>query len=186
MNKIKIGISSCLLGERVRYDGGHKHNYYITDTLGRFFQWIPVCPEVEYGLPVPREAMHLAGDPSSPRLVTINTGIDHTEGMKKWAEGRLNKLAQEEICGFIFKSRSPSSGMQDVKVFTESGMPDKKGAGIFAAAFMKRFPRVPVVDDDSLNDQVLRENFIEQVFVFSGQPEFIKKGDSRFLYPPSP
>jgi uncharacterized protein YbbK (DUF523 family) len=175
-NRIKIGISSCLLGEIVRYDGRNKRDDYIADTLGRFFQWVPICPEVGYGLPVPREAMHLVGNPISPRLVTIQTGIDHTEGMKKWAEERLNKLEQEGICGFIFKSKSPSSGLQDVEIYTESGAPGKKGVGIFAAAFMKRFPSVPVVDDDGLNNQVLRENFIEQVFVFSGRQGFLKEG----------
>jgi uncharacterized protein YbbK (DUF523 family) len=183
---IKIGISSCLLGEAVRYDGKHKRNHYIADILGQFFQWVPVCPEVEYGLPVPREAMRLAGDPSCPRLVTIRSGIDHTEGMRKWAQERLNRLAQEGICGFIFKSRSPSSGMKDVEIYIESGMPYKKGVGIFAAAFMERLPLVPVVDDESLNDQVLREKFFEQVFVFAGRQGFIKKGCSRLLYPPSP
>ncbi|MCX5813093.1 MAG: DUF523 domain-containing protein [Proteobacteria bacterium] len=183
---IKIGVSACLLGENVRYDGGHKHDHYITDTLGRFFHWIPVCPEVEYGLPVPREAMQLVGNPASPCLVTINTGIDHTDGMKKWAEERLNKLAREGICGFIFKSRSPSSGMQDVMVYTENGILAQKGVGIFAAAFMKRFPLIPVVDDEGLKDQVLRESFIERVFALSGLQEILKKGCSLFLYPPSP
>jgi uncharacterized protein YbbK (DUF523 family) len=118
--------------------------------------------------------MHLAGDPESPRLVTIHTGIDHTEGMKKWAEKRLNELAREGICGFIFKSRSPSCGMQDVEIYTERGMPGKKGVGIFAASFMEKFPLVPVVNDDSLNNQALRENFLERVFVFSSRQEFLK------------
>ncbi|MCX5807438.1 MAG: DUF523 domain-containing protein [Proteobacteria bacterium] len=185
VDKIKIGISPCLLGENVRYDGGHRHDHYITDILGRFFQWVSICPEVGYGLPVPREAMNLVGDPLSPRLVTVRTGIDHTEGMKKWAEERLNKLAQEGICGFIFKSRSPSSGLQGVKVFTEKGNVDGKGVGIFAAAFIKKFPLVPVVDDDSLKDKSLRESFIERVFVLSGWQEFLQKGSSRFLYPPT-
>jgi uncharacterized protein YbgA (DUF1722 family)/uncharacterized protein YbbK (DUF523 family) len=177
-DKIKIGISSCLLGEPVRYDGGHKHDRYITDVLGQFFQWVPICPEVECGLPVPREAMHLVGDPASPRLVTIHSDIDHTEGMKKWAEKRLKSLAEEGICGFIFKSRSPSSGMQGVKVYSEKGMPAHKGVGIFAAAFMKRFPLCPVEDDGRLNDQRLRENFIERIFVFNRWQLFLENGGS--------
>ena len=110
MEKIRIGISSCLLGEKVRYDGGHRWDHYITDTLGRYFDWLPVCPEVEYGLPVPREAMRLTGDPDSPRLVTIFTGIDHTHGMIEWSESKLRELGNSNLCGFIFKSRSPSSG----------------------------------------------------------------------------
>lgn len=178
MEKIKIGISRCLLGDKVRYDGGHKHDRYITDTLGQYFEWVPVCPEVECGLPVPREAMRLVGNPDSPRLLTIRTGIDHTEGMQKWAGERIAGLEKEGLCGFIFKSRSPSSGMQGVKVYTESGMPSRKGVGIFAAAFMKHFSLLPAEDDGRLNDTRLRENFIERVFVFKRWQEFIGNGGS--------
>src|SRR5512135_3707664 len=103
--KIKIGISACLIGEKVRYDGGHRLDRYVTDTLGHYFEWFPVCPEVEYGLPVPREPMHLVGDPGSPHIVTVRTGVDHTAGMKKWAGDKLVLLEKEELCGFIFKSR---------------------------------------------------------------------------------
>ncbi len=176
MEKIRIGISACLLGQKVRYDGGHKLNPYIVDTLGRYVDWVPVCPEVEYGLPVPREAMRLVGDPVLPRLVTVKTGIDHTDGMKKWAERKLNVLAQEGLCGFIFKSRSPSSGMQNVKVYIEKGMPRGRGIGIFAAAFMEKFPLIPVEDDGRFNDPKLRENFIENAFVFQRWREFLEKG----------
>jgi uncharacterized protein YbgA (DUF1722 family)/uncharacterized protein YbbK (DUF523 family) len=166
MEKIRIGISACLLGQNVRYDGGHQHDRYITDTLGRWFEWVPVCPEVEYGLPIPRESMRLVGNPESPRLVTIRTRIDHTDGMLAWAEKRLEALAAENLCGFIFKSRSPSSGMAAVKVYPETGMAVKKGVGIFAGAFMKRFPLLPVEEDGRLNDPLLRENFIERIFVY--------------------
>jgi len=175
MEKIRIGISRCLLGDKVRYDGGHKHDRYITDTLGRYFEWVPVCPEVEYGLPVPREAMRLVGNPDSPRLLTIRTGIDHTNGMQEWAERRIAELENEGLCGFIFKSRSPSSGMQGVKVYNINGMPSQKGVGIFAGAFMRHFPLLPAEDDGRLNDPRLRENFIERVFVFKRWQEFIKK-----------
>lgn len=178
MEKIKIGISSCLLGENVRYDGGHKWDRYITDTLGQFFEWVPVCPEVEYGLPVPREAMHLIGTPDSPHLVTVRTGIDHTEDMLEWVAKKLKKLEKEELCGFIFKSRSPSSGISGVKVYTSSGMPGKKGAGIFGGAFTRHFPIIPVIDDGRLHNLSLRENFIERVFVYRRWKEFLKKGGS--------
>lgn len=178
MEKIKIGISSCLLGEKVRYDGGHKWDRYITDTLGQFFEWVPVCPEVEYGLPVPREAMHLIGTPDSPHLVTVRTGIDHTEDMLEWVAKKLKKLGKEELCGFIFKSRSPSSGISGVKVYTSSGMPGKKGAGIFGGAFTRHFPIIPVIDDGRLHNLSLRENFIERVFVYRRWKEFLKKGGS--------
>lgn len=176
MDKVKIGVSTCLLGENVRYDAGHKLDRYITDTLGQYFNWVPVCPEVEYGLPVPREPMRLVGVPDSPRLLTIRTGVDHTEGLLKWAEKKLKELENEELCGFIFKSRSPSSGIGGVKVYTSSGMPSQRGVGIFGGAFMQHFPLIPVIDDGRLHDPGLRENFIERVFVYKRWKEFIKKG----------
>jgi uncharacterized protein YbgA (DUF1722 family)/uncharacterized protein YbbK (DUF523 family) len=174
MEKIKIGISSCLLGNNVRYDGGHKWDRYATDTLGVYFEWVPVCPEVEFGLPIPREAMHLVGEPASPRLVTIRTGIDHTDGMLKWADVKLKDLENEELCGFIFKSKSPSSGISGIKVYTPSGMPSHKGTGIFGGAFMRHFPLIPVIDDGRLHDPQLRENFIERVFVYRRWKDFLK------------
>jgi uncharacterized protein YbgA (DUF1722 family)/uncharacterized protein YbbK (DUF523 family) len=176
MERIKIGVSSCLLGEKVRYDAGHKLDRYITDTLGQYFEWVPVCPEVEYGLPVPREPMRLVGDPDSPRLVTIRTGVDHTTGMLQWAEEKLKELEREDLCGFIFKSKSPSSGIVGVKVYISSGMPSQRGVGIFGGAFMQHFPLIPVIDDGRLHDPSLRENFIERVFIYKRWKEFMKKG----------
>jgi uncharacterized protein YbgA (DUF1722 family)/uncharacterized protein YbbK (DUF523 family) len=174
MEQIKIGISACLLGEKVRYDGGHKLDSYIADTLGLYFEWVPVCPEVEYGLPVPREAMHLVGDPASPRLVTARSGVDHTDGMEKWAEDRLRELREEDLCGFIFRSRSPSSGISGVKVYGASGTPAGRGAGIFCGAFMRYFPLTPITDDGRLHNPDLRENFVEQVFVYKRWKDFVK------------
>jgi len=115
--RIRIGISSCLLGEKVRYDGGHKLDHFLKDTLGAHVEWVPVCPEVETGFPVPREAMRLVGDSSSPRLLTVQSGIDHTDRMRTWAERKLGEIEKLDLCGFIFKSRSPSSGMRGVKVY---------------------------------------------------------------------
>ena len=132
--KIKLGISTCLLGENVRYDGGHKLDHFLKDTLGSHVEWVPVCPEVECGLPVPREAMHLVGDPKAPRLVTVRSGKDHTERMFKWAKQKLAELEKLDLAGFVFKSRSPSSGISGVKVYTRSGMPYQKGIGIFPKA----------------------------------------------------
>lgn len=176
MDKIKMGISRCLLGENVRYDGGHQHDRYLTDTLGNYFEYIPVCPEVEYGLPIPREALRLVGKPEDARLMTIKTGIDHTDGMLEWAYGKLKELEKEDLCGFVFKSKSPSSGMQAVKVYGPSGMPVHKGVGVFAGAFMKRFPILPVEEDGRLHDPVLRENFIERIFVYKRWQDLLKKG----------
>jgi len=178
MEKITIGISSCLLGNNVRYDGGHKWDRYVTDTLGVYFEWVPVCPEVEFGLPIPREAMHLVGEPDAPRLVTIRTGIDHTDGMLKWADAKLKDLENEELCGFIFKSKSPSSGISGIKVYTPSGMPSHKGTGIFGGAFMRHFPLIPVIDDGRLHDPQLRENFIERVFIYQRWKDFLKTSTS--------
>jgi uncharacterized protein YbgA (DUF1722 family)/uncharacterized protein YbbK (DUF523 family) len=175
MEKIRIGISSCLLGEKVRYDGGHKLDRYITDTLGLYFEWVPVCPEVEYGLPVPREAMHLIGDPATPRIVTVRTGVDHTDGMKRWAVDKLRQLEKEDFCGFIFGSKSPSSGIGGIKVYTSSGMPSNRGTGIFGGAFIRYFPLVPVIDDGRMHNPNLRESFIEQVFVYKRWKEFMEK-----------
>ena len=161
---IKIGVSTCLLGEKVRYDGGHKHDRYITQTLGRYFSFVPVCPESECGLGIPREAMRLEGDVSAPRLMTNKTGRDLTEQMTRWIGPRLDQLADEDLCGFIFKKGSPSSGLYRVKVYNAKGNPVSAGSGLFAAAFTRRFPRIPVEEEGRLHDPVLRENFIERVF----------------------
>jgi uncharacterized protein YbbK (DUF523 family)/uncharacterized protein YbgA (DUF1722 family) len=162
--KIRVGVSSCLTGEMVRYDGGHKLDPSIRDILGRCLDLVPVCPEVESGMPVPREAMRLEGDPDDPRLVTRKTGVDHTEMMSRWIRKRLPELAREDLCGFIFKSRSPSSGMAGIRVYGSSGRISRRGRGLFAAAFMEKFPMVPVEDDERLHDPARRENFIQRVF----------------------
>ena len=163
-SKIKLGISTCLLGQNVRYDGGHKHDGFLTRTLGLFVDYVPVCPEVECGMPIPRESLRLVGDPASPRLVTTRSGRDFTEQMQQWAESRLALLESENLCGFIFKSDSPSSGMERVKVYSDAGMPAKKGVGIFARMFMERFPLIPTEEEGRLHDPKLRENFIERIF----------------------
>jgi len=162
--RIRLGISTCLLGEHVRYDGGHKLDRFLTFTLGQYIEYVPVCPEVECGLSVPREALRLLGRPDSPRLVTVRTGKDITGQMLTWAHERLSGLEREGLCGFIFKSDSPSSGMERVKVYNEKGVPVKKGAGIFAGAFMEHFPLLPVEEEGRLHDPEIRENFIERIF----------------------
>lgn len=164
-NKIPIGVSSCLLGNEVRYNGGHQRDRYITDTLSQYFDFVPVCPEIECGLPVPRESMRLVGDPDAPRLVTTKSGVDHTERMTNWAAKRVKELEEEGLCGFIFKSKSPSSGMERVKVYGKNNSPMSVGVGMFARAFMEHFPLLPVEEEGRLHDMALRENFIESVFV---------------------
>jgi uncharacterized protein YbgA (DUF1722 family)/uncharacterized protein YbbK (DUF523 family) len=162
--KIRVGISSCLLGAPVRFDGGHKHDRYITDTLGQFFDFVPVCPEVECGLGTPRESMHLEGDPAAPRLITSRTRIDVTKQMVRWATRRATELEGEDLCGFIFKANSPSSGMERVRVYNDRGVPAKAGVGVFAGLFIRRFPLLPTEEEGRLHDPALRENFIERVF----------------------
>jgi uncharacterized protein YbgA (DUF1722 family)/uncharacterized protein YbbK (DUF523 family) len=166
MEKITLGVSACLLGENVRYDGGHSHDRFLTDTLGQYIEYIPVCPEVECGLPVPREAMHLEGSPDSPRLMTIKTRQDMTDRLQKWASRRVIELEKNDLCGFIFKSKSPSSGMERVKVYDKNGVPARKGTGLFARIFMEHFPLLPVEDEGRLSDPALRDNFVERIFVF--------------------
>jgi uncharacterized protein YbgA (DUF1722 family)/uncharacterized protein YbbK (DUF523 family) len=173
-DRIPLGISSCLLGANVRYDGGHKLDRYLHDVLGRFVRWVPVCPEVECGLGVPRESMRLVGDPAAPRLLTIRSGVDHTARMEKWAQGRAASLESEDLRGFVFKSRSPSSGLHGVKVYDEKGNPTRRGVGIFARAFTERFPLVPVEDEGRLNDAGIRENFIERVFASHRWRTFVR------------
>ncbi|MBW1992071.1 MAG: DUF523 domain-containing protein, partial [Deltaproteobacteria bacterium] len=153
-DRIRLGLSACLLGRKVRYDGGHKLDRFIVQTLGRYVELVPV------GLGVPREAMRLTGDPQAPRLVTILTGLDHTDRLLTWARHRAAALAREALWGFIFKSNSPSCGLEGVKVYPGRGRPVKKGIGLFARVFRKHFPLLPVVDDSRLHDPELRENFI--------------------------
>lgn len=164
MNKIRLGISRCLLGDNVRYDGSHKKDQFLVNTLSQYADYVPVCPEVECGMSVPRESMRLVGDPACPKLIGNTTASDYTEKMLRWAERRVKELESEELYGFIFKSNSPSSGMERVKVYDDKGMPRKVGVGIFARMFMAHFPRLPVEDEGRLNDPDLRENFIERIF----------------------
>jgi len=166
MDKIRLGVSTCLLGEKVRYDGGHKLDRYLTDVLGPYVEYVPVCPEVEAGFGVPRESMRLMGDPVAPRLVTTKTGADHTERMERWARKRVKELEKEDLCGFVFKSDSPSSGMERVKVYDIHGIPRKAAPGIFARIFMENFPLLPVEEEGRLHDPGLRENFIERIFTY--------------------
>ncbi|MCX5849735.1 MAG: DUF523 and DUF1722 domain-containing protein [Deltaproteobacteria bacterium] len=164
MEKIRLGISSCLLGNKVRYDCGHKLDRFLTDTLGKYVEYVPVCPEVECGLDIPRKSMRLEGNPASPRLIVTTTREDMTQRLVTWAQKRVVQLEKEDIYGFIFKSDSPSSGMERVKIYNEKSMPVKAGSGIFARIFMENFPLLPVEDEGRLHDPSLRENFIERIF----------------------
>jgi len=177
--QIKMGVSRCLLGDPVRYNGSHARDYFITDILGQYVSFVPVCPEVEIGMGVPRESLRLVGDPDSPRLVTTKTNKDYTDAMVSWAQKKLVELEKEELCGFIFKSKSPSSGMERIKVYDRHGVPVNKGVGIFAGEFMRHFRLLPVEDEGRLHDPKLRENFIEQIFVLKRWRDLLGNDKSR-------
>jgi len=174
MNKIVLGISSCLLGNKVRYDGNHQLDRYITGTLGRFFELMPVCPEAEAGMGIPREPMRLVEQAAGVRLVTITSGIDRTDQMSTWIDRKLAEIQDNGMSGFIFKARSPSCAIADAPMYSVKGSLKRKGPGLFAADFIKRFPLMPVIDEGSLHDPVLRENFIERVSVFARWQDFVR------------
>jgi uncharacterized protein YbgA (DUF1722 family)/uncharacterized protein YbbK (DUF523 family) len=179
MAAITLGISTCLLGERVRWNGGHKLDRFLTDTFGQFVQYCPICPEAECGFGIPREPLRLVGDPHAPRLVTARTQQDHTERMLRWTRRRVRELEREDLSGFIVKGASPSCGLKGVKVYNEQGVPKASGAGLFVRVFMDHFPLLPVEDEGRLHDLSLRENFIERVFTTKRWREFLGRKRSR-------
>jgi uncharacterized protein YbgA (DUF1722 family)/uncharacterized protein YbbK (DUF523 family) len=162
---VRVGISSCLLGERVRFDGGHKRNVFLTDTLGRLVEWVPVCPEVECGLGTPRESMRLV-QTDRLRLVTVKTGVDLTSRLVDYADRRVEELATADLSGYVLKKDSPSCGLERVKVYGAQGMPAKAGRGLFAARLAKRLPDLPLEEEGRLSDPRLRDNFLERVFAY--------------------
>jgi uncharacterized protein YbgA (DUF1722 family)/uncharacterized protein YbbK (DUF523 family) len=162
---IRIGVSTCLLGEPVRYDGGHKRDPFLVETFGRYVEWVPVCPEVEAGLGVPRESMHLRRSGDQLRLVTTKTGVDHTDAMRRYTTRRVAALNALDLCGYVLKKGSPSCGMERVKVYGHSG-PVASGRGLFAESLLKACPHLPVEEEGRLNDPRLRENFVERVFAY--------------------
>jgi uncharacterized protein YbgA (DUF1722 family)/uncharacterized protein YbbK (DUF523 family) len=162
-----LGISACLLGDQVRFDGGHKRDAFLTDILSPHVRWVRVCPEVEVGMGTPRETLRLERrGRGAIRMVTTRTGIDHTDAMSAWARKRLTELERENLSGYVLKKDSPSCGMERVKVFDASGVPQRTGRGIFAEALLQRFPNLPVEEEGRLSDPRLRENFIERVFAY--------------------
>jgi uncharacterized protein YbbK (DUF523 family)/uncharacterized protein YbgA (DUF1722 family) len=161
---LKIGVSKCLLGESVRHDGAHKRNTFVVDVLGPFVQWVPVCPEVEAGLGVPREPMHLEEGDDGIRMVTNSSGVDHTEKIKEFADRRVEELAQDKLSGFVLKSGSPSCGLQ-VQIQTSKG-DGRPGKGLFAETLLERLPALPVVEEADLSDPASRQGFVERAFAY--------------------
>jgi uncharacterized protein YbgA (DUF1722 family)/uncharacterized protein YbbK (DUF523 family) len=170
---VRIGVSACLLGEHVRFDGGHKRNDFLVDVLGPFVQWVPVCPEVEFGLGTPRRSLRLVADGDDVRMMEApkrgavqSYGADHTAAMRDWAKRRAASLEREGLCGYVLKKDSPSCGMERVKVYNTHGMATRNGRGLFAEALMRAYPALPVEEEGRLVDPHLRENFIERVFAY--------------------
>lgn len=166
MDKPRIGISSCLLGNQVRHDGGHKRDRYVTDTLAQFFDFVAVCPELEVGMSVPRESVRLVGVVSAPRMIGQKSGKDWTEAMARFARRRVAELRKLDLTGYILKKDSPSCGMERVRVYGSSGMANRTGRGLFAQILGETLPLLPLEEEGRLNDPVLRENFIERVFAY--------------------
>lgn len=166
MVKVKVGISSCLLGQAVRYDGGHKRSALCLEELARWFDFVPTCPEAGAGLGVPRPAMRLVGDASAPRAVRIDRpGEDFSAALHRYAEARITEL--QGLCGYIFIRNSPSCGLYGVPVHTEDGRSSTaNGRGLFAAALCRALPQLPVEEEGRLQDPLLRECFIERVLDF--------------------
>lgn len=164
-NKIPLGISACLMGEKVRYDGGHKYNPFINLQLGKFFRFIPLCPEVGIGLGVPRKTLRLVEYADGVHAVGVkDKSLDVTAGLHAYLDKVESHL--QGICGYILKKGSPSCGMERVKIYHPNGMPGNNGTGIYAAGLMTRYPLLPVEEEGRLNDPRLRENFITRVFVY--------------------
>ena len=164
--ELRIGISSCLLGEQVRFDGGHKRDQFLVDVLGKHVEWVRVCPEVEVGMGTPRESLRLVRAGEGVRMITTRSNVDHTESMKAWALRRVEALAREDLDGYVLKKDSPSCGMERVKVYGGSGMPTRDGRGLFAEVLLDALPLLPVEEEGRLTDPTLRENFIERVFAY--------------------
>ena len=176
---IRVGISSCLLGEEVRWDGGHKKDPFLTDLLGAHFQWVAVCPELEVGMGVPREPVRLIGSEQAPRMVGLKSARDWTDAMLAFSRSRVGELEELDLCGFILKKDSPSCGMERVRVHSGKGAPSRKGTGLFARELMRGMPLLPVEEEGRLRDPVLRENFIERIFAFRRLKDLLGSGCRR-------
>jgi uncharacterized protein YbgA (DUF1722 family)/uncharacterized protein YbbK (DUF523 family) len=163
---VRIGVSACLLGAEVRFDGGHKRNELLVDVLGWFVEWVPLCPEFELGLGVSRETLSLVRKSGRVRLIGNQSGTDHTVPMRSYAARRAAALAHEGLSGYVLKKGSPSCGMERIEVYGRGGRASRNGRGLFADALMRRFPNLPVEEEERLGDPRIAENFIERVFAY--------------------
>ena len=166
MTEMRLGVSACLMGDEVRYDGGHRMCSYVTGVLARYFTLVKVCPEVGVGMSTPRETVRLEGRADAPLMIASETGSDWTTRMNRWSRTRVRELKGEDLCGFVFKKNSPSCGVFGVKVFDDRGRPGKPGSGLFSLEFRRKNPLVPVEEEGRLEGPVLRENFLERIFAY--------------------
>jgi uncharacterized protein YbgA (DUF1722 family)/uncharacterized protein YbbK (DUF523 family) len=164
---VRIGISACLVGQEVRYNGGHLNDSFLIETLTQHVEWIPICPEVETGMGVPREQIRLVGNPSAPKLIAPRSGTDHTSKMLAWADGKVKELANAQVDGFVLTKGSPSCGLFRVRVYQEKEgtPPTRQGVGMFARALTEQMPNIPAEEDGRLHDPRIRENFVERIFM---------------------
>jgi uncharacterized protein YbgA (DUF1722 family)/uncharacterized protein YbbK (DUF523 family) len=176
---IRLGISSCLLGAKVRFDGGHKHDRYLTGVLGEWVEWVAVCPEVGIKLGTPRPTIRLELADQQPRLIMPSTGDDLTDKMERYSRNKVQQLKKRKLDGFVLKRASPTCGMERVKVYGKGGSPAKNGVGVFARILMESMPNLPVEEEGRLNDPVLRERFIQHVFCTHRWRSMEAKGLSR-------
>jgi uncharacterized protein YbgA (DUF1722 family)/uncharacterized protein YbbK (DUF523 family) len=179
IERVRLGISSCLLGEPIRFDGGHKRDAFLADVFGKYVEWVPVCPEFELGLGVPRETLRLVDNGDGVRLTAPRSGTDHTPAMQRWAERRADELAKLDLCGYVFKRSSPTCGLERVRVYRDAGVLHRNGTGLFSAAIMRRFGSLPLEEEGRLNDPRLRENFIASVFAYKRWLNLKKAGNTR-------
>ncbi|WP_344472637.1 DUF523 and DUF1722 domain-containing protein [Nonomuraea monospora] len=173
----RVAVSSCLLGEPVRYNGGHSRDRFLTGELDPYVDWVPVCPEIEVGLGAPRETLRQVGSADGPRLVTRMTRVDLTDRMTELAVRRAAELAELDVDGYVFKAKSPTCGIHGVPVYRPDGMPaDRRNKGLFSGIVMERHPLLPVEDEGRLHDALLRESFVERVFAHARLRVLVEAG----------
>ncbi|MCE9636342.1 MAG: DUF523 and DUF1722 domain-containing protein [Planctomycetes bacterium] len=177
--RLRLGISSCLLGEKVRYDGGHKRDTFLTVGLAPWVEWVPVCPEVEVGMGTPREAVQLVGTVASPRMLGRKTRRDWTDDLQRWAATRIEQLRALSLHGFVLTKNSPSCGLFAVRVHVSETASEKKGRGLWAAALTEADPLLPVEEEGRLCDAKLRENFVDRIFAHERWTRFVAEDGSR-------
>jgi uncharacterized protein YbbK (DUF523 family)/uncharacterized protein YbgA (DUF1722 family) len=174
---MNIGISSCLLGQNVRWNGSNRLDKFLSETLGKYVQWIPACPEVESGLSVPRKPLHLVEINKKTCVLTSDNQCDYTDKIVEWSTCHVRALKSQNLCGYIFKSKSPSCGLDKIKKHSLSGnYLSNNSRGLFVSQLLKSLPQLPVIDDGRLHDSILKENFIQTVFTINRWKNLVSDG----------